>query len=64
MAGRTKTKVMDFDATKTFTTAGAIGGIVYGIKKQSGFWATTGYTILFALAGTVLGTAVGSVKNK
>jgi hypothetical protein len=55
---------MEFNATNTFTTAGAIGGIVYGIKKKSGFWETATYTILFALAGTALGTAVSSVKNK
>jgi ABC-type nitrate/sulfonate/bicarbonate transport system permease component len=55
---------MDFNATKTLTTAGAVGGILYGIKKQSGFWATAGYTLLFALVGTALGTAVGSAQNK
>lgn len=55
---------MNFNVTNSLTTAGAIGGILYGIKKQSGFWATAGYTLILALAGTALGTAISSAKNK
>jgi ABC-type nitrate/sulfonate/bicarbonate transport system permease component len=53
---------MDLNATNTLTTVGAVGGIIYGIKQQKGFWATAGYTLLFALVGTALATAIGQ-KN-
>jgi hypothetical protein len=55
---------MNFNITNSLTTAGAIGGILYGIKKQSGFWATAGYTIILALAGTALGMAISSTQKK
>jgi hypothetical protein len=55
---------MELKLTNTLTSAGAVGGIIYGISKQKGFWATAGYTLLFAVAGGMLGTAVNSVKNK
>jgi len=46
------------------TSAGAVGGIIYGISKQKGFWVTAGYTLLFAVAGAMLGTAINSAQNK
>ena len=55
---------MDFKVTNTLTSAGAIGGIIYGISKQKGFWGPAGYTILFAVAGGILGTAINSMQNK
>jgi hypothetical protein len=67
VARRTKAKnclIMDFKVVNTLTQAGAIGGIIYGISKQKGFWSTAGYTILFAVAGGVLGTAINTMQNK
>ncbi len=54
---------MELKITNTLTSAGAVGGIIYGISKQKGFWATAGYTLLFAVAGGMLGTAINSQKK-
>lgn len=46
-----------------FTSAGAIGGIVYGVKNHKSFWTTAGFAILFSLGGAVLGGAYYAAKN-
>ena len=40
----------------TFSSIGAIAGIWYGVSKSKGFWATAGFTILFAVGGAALGS--------
>ena len=49
--------------TGTFGSLGAIVGIWYGVSKNKGFWATAGFTILFAIGGTALGSVYESTKK-
>lgn len=49
--------------TATFGSLGAIVGIWYGVSKNKGFWATAGYTILFAIGGTALSSVYQSTKK-
>jgi hypothetical protein len=49
--------------TGTFSSLGAIVGIWYGVSKNKGFWATAGFTILFAIGGTALGSVYQSIKK-
>jgi hypothetical protein len=51
------------DVQKTLTSLGAVGGIVYGVSKQKGFWATAGFALLFSIAGVALGTAYNSITS-
>ena len=46
-----------------FTTIGAIGGLAYGVSKHKQFWTTAGFTILFAIAGAAVGTAVNTITE-
>ena len=46
-----------------FTSIGAIGGLAYGVSKRKSFWTTAGFTILFAVAGAALGTAVQTMTE-
>jgi hypothetical protein len=49
--------------TSTLSSLGAVYGIYYGVKNQKGFWQTAGFTLLFAIGGSMLGTAYNSITN-
>lgn len=50
--------------TGILTSAGALAGIVYGISKQNGFWATAGFALLFSVAGAAGGSVIDGIKSK
>ena len=49
--------------TPTLISAGAMGGLLYGIYKQKSFWTTAGFTLLFAFGGAALGTTYEAIKS-
>ncbi len=49
--------------TTILTSGGALVGIVYGISREKGFWATAGFTLLFSIAGAAAGSVIQSVQN-
>ena len=50
------------DVTKSLSSLGAVLGIYYGVSKSKGFWATAGFTILFAVGGASIGKAYEYLK--
>jgi hypothetical protein len=55
--------MQDYNTTQILTSLGALGGIVYGVTKAQGFWATAGYTLLFSIGGAALGNAIEAARN-
>lgn len=55
---------MDVKVQNALSSIGAIYGIYYGAKKGKGFWVTAGYALVFAISGSLLGTAYNQIKNK
>jgi hypothetical protein len=45
------------------TTIGAIGGLAYGVSKRKSFWTTAGFTLVFAIAGAAVGTAINTISE-
>jgi len=50
--------------TGILTSAGALAGIIYGVSKQKGFWATAGFALLFSVAGAAGGAVIDGLKSK
>jgi hypothetical protein len=48
---------------KALTSLGAVAGIYYGVTKNKGFWATAGFTLLFAIGGAAIGSFYNSIKK-
>ena len=51
------------EVSKALTSLGAVAGIYYGVTKNKGFWATAGFTLLFAIGGSALGNFYNYVKK-
>jgi hypothetical protein len=47
--------------SSVLSSLGAVGGIYYGVSKKKSFWTTAGFTILFAIGGGALGTAIETI---
>jgi hypothetical protein len=45
------------------TSVGAIIGVFYGVSQRKSFWTTAGFTILFAVGGAAVGTAIKQFSN-
>jgi hypothetical protein len=50
--------------TTILTSGGALLGIIYGVSKQKGFWATAGLTLLFSIGGAAAGSVVDAIQKK
>jgi hypothetical protein len=52
---------------KNLAQVGAIGGlaagIMFGVKRKSGFWGTVGWALLFNIAGGIAGYGVGTLLD-
>ena len=53
----------DKTVMEVLISAGAIGGIVYGMKNHKSFWTTAGFAILFSFGGAVLAGTYYAIKN-
>lgn len=51
------------NATSTMTSVGAMCGVAYGISQKKSFWTTTGFALLFAIAGAALGATYQTYAN-
>jgi hypothetical protein len=55
---------MIFNGNKMATllsTLGAIGGVYYGMKRESGFWGTAMWAIGFGLMGGIVGNTISKL---
>jgi hypothetical protein len=57
------TKDSLMNATSTMTSVGAMCGVAYGISQKKSFWTTTGFALLFAIAGAALGATYQTYAN-